>query len=184
MLLAAAAKAATEAHWWDDWLKFTPGWLAFIATAGTWIYKWSTRRHKLALGPDDDEARKALIAARIRFEEITSNGGMTASWFKDPERREIGRTVRDLAVRRKGAALKQAMEAVAASWDEVLLWSVPDRPLVHWEGREQTAAERAQFESDKERARQQVDEANRGWRHVETAINRLNELEQKTHGRS
>lgn len=185
MLLAVAAKAAEHPSWWDEWGKVLPGWLAFtwVIVNAAWKGFW-VRGHHIALGPDNDKLRAALTTTRSLFEDITSAGGRTAKWFLDEERRETGRALRDHAERRSDKVLKDALVAVAASWDEVFSWSVPDRPMVHWEGRQRTPQEERELESDNERARKQVEEAHRGLQHIERAVNRLNELERKTVGRS
>jgi hypothetical protein len=175
--------AAPDPSWWDDWLKFTPGWLAFLVTLGTGVRKALNRRNRLALGPDDAKVRDALTTTRGLFEEITNTGGKTVNWFQDPERRETARHMRDLAARRKDKALREAMGAVAASWDEAFAWAPPDRLFVSW-GRERTPQERAEDDADLERSRKQVDEAHRGWQHVDQTRSRLNELELRTHGRT
>lgn len=33
-------------------VEFLPGWLAFVATVGTWVWKWRVRKHLVAYGPD------------------------------------------------------------------------------------------------------------------------------------
>ncbi|WP_369263215.1 hypothetical protein [Streptomyces sp. R35] len=51
-------------HWWDDWLKFTPGCPAFAWAFGNGIWlgirKWHDRTAKLALGAAADELREHL----------------------------------------------------------------------------------------------------------------------------
>ena len=62
---------AVAAEWsWIDWIKFLPGWLAFVATGGTWVWKWRVRKHSLAIGPDPNDLREVLVKAREQFHEL------------------------------------------------------------------------------------------------------------------
>jgi hypothetical protein len=111
-MTAAAADPA-----WEDWLEFTPGWLAFLWTVGTLIGKAWTRRQRLALGPDNEAVRTQLTAVRSLFEDIIS-GARHADWFLHEDRREISRSLCDLADRRSDAALCTALKEVARAWNK------------------------------------------------------------------
>ncbi|WP_326571357.1 hypothetical protein OIE69_08655 [Actinacidiphila glaucinigra] len=166
--------------WWADWPKFAPGWLAFLVTSGTLIRKGWHRRHKLALGPADNEVRDALKSVRSLFEDITG-GGKSVDWFTDDERRETDRALRDLAERRTDKPLKAAMNKVADSWNEAFSYAPPPRVL--FTVGVETAGERQERLDRLERTAKQVEFAHLGLLHVKAALARLNELEQKTTGR-
>ncbi|MEV6759529.1 hypothetical protein AB0N16_02550 [Streptomyces sp. NPDC051105] len=123
-------------HWWDDWLKFTPGWLAFVVTVGAGIRKVWTRFHRVALGADHDKLREQLASMRGLFEEITTQGGLTSSWFLDKDRREVARGLRDLSERRTDKLLKNALSKIAEAWDEAFAVAPPDRwsQSIDWGG--------------------------------------------------
>lgn len=183
MLLAVAAKAAAESHWWDDWLKFTPGWLAFLWTLGMGARKLWLRRHKVALGAADDALREALIVTRKRFEDITSNGGRTVDWFQEDERRETARTIRDLAERRKDRILVRELTAVAEAWDKAFAPAPPQR-MSHWFPNSHLDPKvRQEQESDQQRSAEQIASAHNGLDHLKAAVDRLNKLERRNIGR-
>lgn len=170
--------------WWDDWLKFTPGWLAFIATVGTWIYKGWTRRHTVALGADDDKLREALEAARTRFEDIIAEG-RRANWFMDEERRETARRIRDLSERRKDETLRAELAKVADAWDETFaLAPGAGGPWVRFMDQPSTPQERAESARVQVQFGKEADVARTALEHITTALARLNELERRTLGRS
>ncbi|GAA4016116.1 hypothetical protein [Streptomyces plumbiresistens] len=169
---------------WDDWPKFVPGWLAFVATVGTWIYKAWTRRHKVALGAADDELREALEAARIRFEDIIAEG-RRADWFMDEERRETARRIRDLADRRKDETLRAELTKVADAWDEAFaLAPGAAGPRVRWMDQPSTPQERAESARVQEQFGKEADVSRTALEHIKAALTRLNELERRTLGRS
>ncbi len=131
MLLADATKATAESHWWEDWPKFLPGWLAFAWTLGIGARKVFLRRHHLALGPEADELRTQLTTTRALLEEVTS-GKTGADWFMHEDRRETARGLRDAAERRDDPALKLSLTRVAGTWDEIFALAPPPRPRVRW----------------------------------------------------
>ncbi|MGW1063344.1 hypothetical protein ACWD4F_02305 [Streptomyces aureus] len=183
MLLAAAAKAATEAHWWDDWLKFTPGWLAFLWTVGLGGKKVYQRRHTVALGAADKELREALETARSRFEDIVHEG-RRAPWFTDDERRETARRIRDLADRRKDEALRAQLTKVADAWDEAFaLAPGAGGPWIRFTDQPSTPQERAESARVQTQFGKEADVARTALEHIKTALDRLNVLERKTLGR-
>ncbi|WP_405581469.1 hypothetical protein [Streptomyces sp. NBC_01092] len=169
---------------WDDWPKFVPGWLAFVATVGTWIYKAWTRRHTVALGAADDELREALEAARTRFEDIIAQG-RRADWFMDEKRRETARKIRDLSERRKDEALRVELTKVADAWDETFaLAPGAGGPWVRFMDQPSTPQERAESARVQAQFGKEADVARTALEHITTALTRLNELERKTLGRS
>lgn len=187
MLIAAAAKAATESHWWDDWLKFTPGWLAFVWTVGLGARKVFVRQHHLALGPEAEELRTHLRETRALLEEVTS-GGVRADWFTHPDRSETARKLRDAAGRRDDAALKLTLNRLADAWDGIFALAPPPRSRVRFVGGDGSPADRnreaaMQDAADLGRVQQMADRAREALLDVQTALDRLNELERKTLGR-
>lgn len=167
-----------------DFFKFLPGWLAFVFTVGAGVQRWRVRRHKLAIGSDDDAAREQLTRARSVFEDIKAYGGKRSLWFLDEERRDVGQLVRDLAERRKDRALRDAMNRVADAWDQAFAQGLPERVMLSFGGDEPTPQERADSDQDLTRTQLQIEAAHAGIEHIKTAIDRLNELERETHGRS
>lgn len=171
-----------------DFFKFLPGWLAFVFTVGAGVQQWRVRRHKLALGPDDDAAREQLTKARALFVDITAQDGQRAKWFDNEERRQIGQLISDLAVRRKDQKLKDAMLSVANSWQTALAVAPPERVRVRWldkldQNVPLSQLEQEQAAEDLIRTNLQLEAARAGIKHIKTAIDRLNELETRTHGR-
>ncbi|MEU9641327.1 hypothetical protein [Streptomyces sp. NPDC048188] len=175
-----------------DLIKFLPGWLAFVITVGTLVHKWWTRRHKLALGPDDGELRTQLIELRAWLETIPS--GTRADWFMASERKEAARRLRDAAGRRTDRTLRLSLVRIANTWDEIFALAPPPprmvfRPLggtrddrgAYTEARR---AEALRDAADLERFQKMAERAGSALREVESALSRLNELERKTHGRS
>ncbi|TGB03200.1 hypothetical protein [Streptomyces sp. MZ04] len=174
--------AATS--FWDDWLKFTPGWLAFLATAGTWIYKAWVRRHHVALGADPVALRAAVEAARTHFEDITSAGGKRADWFQDEERRDTDRTIEDLRERLSDERLRTGLTGVIAAWRVAFGHAPPRRILGGYIEDYLTARDRKEAQEDQERYDLQIQAAQAGLSDAQLAVRRLNELERKTIGRS
>lgn len=186
MLIAAAAKAVTEPHWWDDWLKFTPGWLAFLWVIGNAAWKglW-VRRHHLALGPEDDALRDILKQLRDAFEVMAQ--GQYWEWEQHwrSRGREIGREVREHAERRKDKRLTTSLGKAADAMDEVIasqpaelgVWAeLGDDPS--------TADERAELAEHEAKQDEQKAAARVGLEHVGSALTRLNKLERRIFGRS
>ncbi|MFF1603619.1 hypothetical protein ACFVYV_40295 [Streptomyces mirabilis] len=164
-MVAAAADSST----WVDLLKFVPGWLAFLRTAGTWIYKGRVRRRKVALGPDDDVLRQELTAARKQFKAILAQGGVPMAWFDDEERVETAQRLLDLTRRRQDADLRRYVLTVCMSWERVSVYA----PVG-------TGNASAAFEP----SALQIASAEHGVTYVQKALTRMNELESRTHGRS
>lgn len=184
MFLADAVKTAVETHWWDDWLKFTPGWLAFIVTVVTGGRKIWLRRHAVALGADDDKLREALESARTYFEDIVHEG-QRAPWFTDEKRRETARKIRDLAERRSDETLRTELTRVADAWDEAFaLAPGAAGPWFLREGQDETPQQRAESARVQEQFGKESDVARRALKHVAVALARLNKLERRTIGRS
>ncbi|WLW55571.1 hypothetical protein [Streptomyces sp. YU58] len=170
--------------WWDDWLKFVPGWLAFLWAVGTALRKLWLRRHKTALGPDDEAVREALTTARTLFTDIIAKGGFHSKWFQAEERRDTGQRLRDLAARRDDEELRTAMTSVAKSWDDAFANSPPPRALVAWTGAPQDPRDRKMRQEDTKTRARQVESAREGIKCVEIALKRLNKLEHRIFGRS
>lgn len=183
MLLAAAAKAATEPHWWADWPKFLPGWLAFAWTVSLGARKVWVRRHHVALGPAADELREALEAARTCFEDITSAGGRRADWFQDEERRDTDRKIEDLADRLKDEKLRTALTGVIAAWRSAFGHAPPRRIIGGYMDSYPTRQEQGEQAATEARFALQVQAAHAGQSDLQSALRRLNELERKTIGR-
>ncbi len=167
-----------------DWIKFVPGWLAFVITVGTLIHKWWTRRHKVALGPDDDAVREALTTARSLFKDIIAKSGFTTNWFEDEVRRDTGQRLKDLARRRDDKKLRIAMTDVAESWDRAFANSPPPRFTISSPVRPQDPSARKTRVEDSETRGRQVETATEGLAHIERALIRLDKLERRTFGRS
>ncbi|EFL35495.1 predicted protein [Streptomyces viridochromogenes DSM 40736] len=187
-MIAAAADSFT----WVDLLKFLPGWLAFVITVGTLIRKWWTRRHVLALGPDDDELRAQLVQLRSWLEEVPS--GTRADWFLGSERKEAARRLRDSAARRSDRKLRAALGRAASTWDEIFELAPPPPRMVFrafggtHESRERDPEKRKRDAmrdaADLDRFQKMATLAGKALTEVDAALDRLNELERKTIGRS
>ncbi|MFJ6895652.1 hypothetical protein [Streptomyces hokutonensis] len=178
---------AAATHWWDDWLKFTPGWLAFAWAFGNGIWlgirKWRDRTAKLALGAAADELREALITARTRFEDIVA-AGRRADWFTAEERRETGRTIEDLIGRRTDQTLREHLTEVAQAWDQAFAHAPGAAgPMFRWSDHVTTPQEREESARVQTQFGKEADVARTGLQHIKAALTRLDELERKTHGR-
>ncbi|MFI5879426.1 hypothetical protein [Streptomyces sp. NPDC051554] len=175
-------------HWWDDWLKFTPGWLAFGWAFGNGIWqgirKWRNVRHKVALGPADDELREALETARTRFEDIVAEG-RRAPWFMDEERRETGRRILDLAERRSDETLCAELAKVADAWNEAFALA-PGRAAPRVLSTDQPLSPQQRTESARvqEQFGKEADVARAALEHIKAALARLNELQRRMVGLS
>ncbi|MEV5976127.1 hypothetical protein [Streptomyces sp. NPDC052114] len=173
--------------WWTDWPKFVPGWLAFVWTLGAGTRKVWLRRHQLALGPEAEEVRKQLTDFRVLLDAVTS-GGRRSDWFQHEERRETSRALQDAANRRDDPTLKLSLNRLAEAWAQIFALAPPPRTKLRFLGGVEEV--RQQRESalqdarDLELMQQMADLANVAQLDVRTALNRLNELERKTHGRS
>ncbi|GHE92927.1 hypothetical protein E5082_05430 [Streptomyces griseoluteus] len=128
-MILAAAKAATKSHWWDDWLKFVPGWLAFVLTMGTLIHKWWTRRQRLAVGPDVDELRELLVSFRGWFSKPLDLP-VTQHWLlKRGQHTDAPQQLRDLMARRSDRTLIGHLDEIAGHWAEFTHFGVPDQGI-------------------------------------------------------
>jgi hypothetical protein len=170
--------------WWGDWPKFLPGWLAFMATLGTLLYKAWTRRYVVALGPDGMAVREALTTARSLFGEIIDERGCDASWFLAEERRDTGQRLKDLSQRRDDPELRQAMVSVAQAWGDASGSAPPSRVMMAYADMPETPQEQRRRQRYAAARARQVDVAREGIERVETALKRLNKLERKIFGRS
>jgi hypothetical protein len=79
------------------------------------------------LGPDPAATRSALDGARAAFQDLVSRGGDDKSFFEDPQRKFIGQQLRDSADRTGRKRPKDAILAVAATWDTAFATAPPDR---------------------------------------------------------
>ncbi|MGW0878293.1 hypothetical protein [Streptomyces sp. NPDC002671] len=183
----------TPTNWWDDWLKFTPGWLAFLWAFGngTWqgIRKWRDRRHKLALGPEAEELRSHLRQFRVLLEEVTS-GSHYSDWFLHEERKQVARDMRDAAGRRDDETLKSTLTRLADAWTEIFALAPPSPTQLRSHANEgdgspadQNRAIASRQNEDLARIQQMTDLAHAALADVEIAFERLNALEHRTHGR-
>ncbi|TFE49006.1 hypothetical protein E3E14_16710 [Streptomyces sp. ICN441] len=172
------------APWWQDWPKFVPGWLAFVATVYTLIRASLNRRHQLSIGPEADAVREQLTLARRLFGDIVAEG-RRSDWFLGEERRDTAESLRDLAARRTDGTLRSAIEAVATTWDEAFARAPGAQgPMILWTDQEPTPAERQRSADDQRRFGEQAEVAREGVRQVSVALDRLNKLERRTTGRS
>ncbi|GAA3832429.1 hypothetical protein GCM10022403_076940 [Streptomyces coacervatus] len=174
--------APPSSPWWQDWPKFVPGWLAFLATTYSLARTGLTRFHRRALGPDDTVVREQLVLARAHFQDITSAGGRREKWFMADDRKRTAQSLRDLAERRRNKRLKIAIQRVADAWDEASSLAPPDRILMSLAGKEMTPEERSRQAADREQLGRQADVARRGIERVAESLSRLNRLEQRTIG--
>ncbi|MFD7063512.1 hypothetical protein [Streptomyces sp. NPDC059906] len=175
--------AGTGDPWWLNWIKFLPGWLAFIATSYTLMRTALNRRHHLSIGPEADAVRERLTECRRLFGDIVAQG-RRSDWFLGEERRDVGESLRDLAVRREDQRLRAAMETVAETWDKAfVLAPPPSGPWVRYSDQEPTPKERERSAEDQRRFAAQADIARDGVQHVSAALSRLNRLERRTTGR-
>lgn len=170
--------------WWDDWPKFLPGRLAFLATVGAWAHKAWTRRHKVALGPDDEAVRLALTTARGLFREIVDQRGFEVTWYLAEERRDTGQRLKDLSYRRDDPHLKEAMTRVAQAWDDAAASAPPSRIMMAYADEPEAPREQRRRRKHDEARERQVHSARAGIEQVEAALERLNTLERKAFGRS
>ncbi|MEV6542302.1 hypothetical protein [Streptomyces sp. NPDC051665] len=178
---------AAPSSGWDDWLKWMPGWLAFAWALGNGIYlgirRVFDRRARLALGAAPDDVREALITARTRFEDIVTEG-RRANWFTAEERRETARAIRDLMGRGTDQTLREHLTRVVDAWDEAFaLAPGAAGPMAQWglqpispQEREESARVQTQFGKEADVSRTALED-------IASALTRLDELEQRTHGR-
>ncbi|MFI5879425.1 hypothetical protein [Streptomyces sp. NPDC051554] len=166
-----------------DWIKFLPGWFAAVVAAWTLFDKWQTRRHRRALGPDDDALRAQLALLRRLFKEICEQG-RRKEWFRPDDRSDLDGTLLDLAFRRTDTALQTYVSDAALAWRRARLNAPPaPGPSIRRAGDRATPKERAQTEKERQRFRIQRECAERGLLAISEALNRLNELEEPTIGR-
>ncbi|MCX4616056.1 MULTISPECIES: hypothetical protein [Streptomyces] len=167
-----------------DWLKFTPGWLAFLVTMVTLIRKTWTVRQNLALGPEASSLRTQLIQFRALLEEVSTK---YTDWFLHEDRREVARALRDSAERRDDETLQLAMTRVADAWDELFALAPAPRVRSPWVGGAEETRHRREdalgAASDLDQFHKMTEVARSAMVDVEIAIGRLNELERRTHGR-
>lgn len=78
------------------------------------------------LGSDPKRTRTALEDARAVFQDLVSRGGDDKAFFEDPKSKFIGQGLRDCAGRTGNKPLKQAISAVAGSWDKAFATAPPD----------------------------------------------------------
>lgn len=163
-----------------DWIKFTPGWLAFVISVGTLVHKWWRGRHARALGPDSDALRALLVDFRTWF-------GLTL--FNPVSRTQLEaidgtdgayQRLNDLAARRSDKQLVQYLGNVADQWGEFSGYLLRDRPYT-----QPNSSDQAEWEAEQERVwvKQQLISA-QGRDEVSAALRRLNELERRTVGES
>ncbi|MGW3407771.1 hypothetical protein [Streptomyces sp. NPDC000888] len=185
-----------------DWLKFAPGWFAAAVAVWTLTDKWRTRRHKVALGPDDPAVREALMTARSLFDGIIVRHGDSSPYDKG-----LAQQIVDLAARRDDAILRAALTDVVEAWNETAALSIDPglevdvsmvlRPGLRLPGLpslepvvpmgESRSARKRRLEVQKtaqETLAEQVAAAWSGKEQVEKALARLNKLERRTFGRS
>ncbi|MFD3503733.1 hypothetical protein [Streptomyces sp. NPDC058678] len=175
--------ASTGDPWWQDWLKFVPGWLAFLATIYALVRAGINRRHHLSIGPDADAVREQLTECRRLFGEVVATG-RRSDWFLKDERRDIAERLRDLAVRRTDRQLRAALETVAETWDKSFAMAPGTTGTIgRWSDQEPTPRERQRRAEEQQRFEEQADVAREGVQHVSAALARLNELERHTTGR-
>ncbi|MFF3410662.1 hypothetical protein ACFYW8_31525 [Streptomyces sp. NPDC002742] len=144
------------------------------------------KRFKIALGPEAEALRTQLVQFRSLLEDVTS-GPKYADWFRHDDQRGVGRALSDSAARRDDETLKLAMTRVADAWKEIFTLAPTDRTRVRFLGgieetryRQQDACRAA---SDREKFSKMTEVAHTAQIDVEIAIDRLNSLERKTHGR-
>jgi len=166
-----------------DWIKFLPGWFAAVVASWTLIDKWRTRRHKLALGPDDDALRAQLALLRRLFKEIREHG-RRKDWFRPDDRSDLDETLLDLAFRRTDTDLQTYVSDAGLAWRRARLNAPPvPGPRISRSGARATPKERTQAQKEKQQFRIQRGCAERGLLAIREALNRLNELEERTIGR-
>jgi hypothetical protein len=168
---------------WDDWPKFVPGWLAFLATLGAGTRKAWTRRHHVALGLEAESLRSQLISVRALLEENTASSHRF-DWFLDEDRMHLGRALRESTARRTDPALRLAITRVADAWDKLCELAPPPEGVVrvrHNPERTELPPKTPQELID--RAAEIRDVALVGLVDVQTALDRLNQLERRTTGR-
>jgi hypothetical protein len=78
------------------------------------------------LGSDPKRTLKALEAARAVFQDLVSRGGDDLAFFQNPKNKFIGQGLGDSARRTGNKPLKQAILAVAGSWDKAFASAPPD----------------------------------------------------------
>ncbi|GAA4671735.1 hypothetical protein GCM10023347_27130 [Streptomyces chumphonensis] len=172
---------------WADWLKFVPGWLAFVWTVGAGTRKVWLRRHQLALGPEAEALRRQLTEFRALLDEVTS-GLHRSDWFMHEDRREVGRALRDAADRREDQVLKLSLNRLADAWDQIFALAPPVRARRRFLGGADEVRQHRdsalQDARDIEQVHRMTELAHTAVLDVQSALSRLNELERKTHGRS
>lgn len=171
-----------SAHWWSDWPKFLPGYLAFGATVYTQGQAIIVRRHRRRLGPADAAVREHLTTTRSLLEDIIHQGRLS-NWYLADERRETARKLRDLAERRADARLTSSLTAIADAWDKAFASAPPPSIYFGWAGNVPTPQELAKEAEEQAQYERQAEAAREGLEQVKTAFDRLNDLEHRTTGR-
>jgi len=173
--------AAADPSWWADWPKFAPGWLAFLIGLWTLFDKWRTRRHRLALGPDDDALRARLATLRGLFKEIQEEP-KREEWFKAEGRRDLGEALHDLSWRRTDRELFSHVSKAALSWTGARIHAPGAQSPFVWLG-EVTPEDRAEEAREQEEFRKQREAAQQGLAAIQAALKRMSHLERHTVGR-
>ncbi|MFD3827119.1 hypothetical protein [Streptomyces sp. NPDC058625] len=157
----------TAASMWSDWLKFVPGWLAFLATVATWVQNARARKHSLAIGPDHNELRQVLTTAREQFDELGKEEPRRSEWFDAEVRRGLSTALDDQAARRGDETLKDYIRVVARTWE-----------VAHMYGRQLSDPQKLEGEKWGIE-RHQLNLSHQGWYWARLALERLAELERR-----
>ncbi|MGW2284936.1 hypothetical protein [Streptomyces phaeochromogenes] len=170
---------ASDSAWWDDWLKFVPGWLAFL---GTLVSAWRRRVHrkyKLALGPDGVGLRDALTMMRGLFLEVCSGErAHRRAWFENASRYGAVFRLADQAQRPGDSILQDRVADVTEHWMAAKRHALDTDPF---QGSGRFSKEQEQVELNN--LNLQREQALQGVEAVAAALARMNELESRTHGR-
>ena len=158
-----------------DWIKFTPGWLAFVISVGTLVHKWWRGRHARALGPDSDDLRALLADFRTWF-RLTLLNPVTRTQLEHIEGTDSAyQRLNDLAARRSDKQLVRHLGNVAEQWGEFSGYLLRDRPYT-----QPNSSDQAEWEAEQERVwREQQLISAQGRDEVDASLRRLNELERK-----
>ncbi|MFF7172723.1 hypothetical protein ACIP8U_21220 [Streptomyces pseudovenezuelae] len=158
-----------------DWIKFTPGWLAFVISVGTLVHKWWRGRHVRALGPDSDALRTLLADFRTWF-AMTLDEPVTQTQLQNTDgTTSAHQRLNDLIGRRSDEELIKHLERVGEHWAQFSAYLMPGSPYM-----QPGTSQRAEWEAERERLwdeQRRISEEGRN--EVEAALGRLNKLERK-----
>jgi hypothetical protein len=130
------------------------------------------RQRRQLIGGDPDEARAAIVASWVRFQDIIAGGGYLISYFASEENRETSLRLNELADRADDDSLSTLLLEAAGAWEDAWSHAPPSK-----RARVATySLDELRTEIEERRARQ-VECARSGAEWCEEALTRLNEID-------